>query len=227
MGIIVIAVISASNIATQNWAFEPITDPDQLRRLYDLYNFAVAGNASKNSQDSLVTDYPLPYKTTTTGQAGNTTTSLEPDLVAMSGPNCVVCYVPKTNGNCPSGTTQRKEGDSSSVCIQLNPRLLPENCHCTWQRCSWLRWTNLAGNRPSDQGREPLDGDGYLGQRGPYLLYVDKYQADRFAEFSLLVAAAASSTLNPSASAASSGANGKQPKAFAIPSSIIIGPVGQ
>jgi hypothetical protein len=198
--------IGGSNVATQNWAFEPITDPDQLRRLYDLYRFAVLGNASPVAQHFLLTDYPIPYKTTTDGNK----TSIAPDSIAMSGPNCVLCSVPPTNnGKCANGV-HRPEG----ACVRLNQRLLPMD----GTRSSWLRWTNLSAPNSREFSRSPRPGDIFLGQRGPIRLYVAYDQAERFAEFALFVTAAATSAPSPSA-AASSSAGGAKPKgAFATPS---------
>lgn len=201
--------INASNVSTQNWAFEPVTDTDQLRRLYDLYRFAVAGNNDNDAQSQLLSDYPLPYRTPSGG--GPPTI----DKSALTGPNCIVCDAgpPPTKGNC-----NRRPELPTTMCVGLNSRLLPgKGAHSPW-----LLWTNLTGTRLRDQGRQPSADDLYIGARGDYSLYVDKHQAEKFAEFALLIAAAASSAPNVS-SGASSGGNGPKPKgAVATPNSILL-----
>ena len=49
---------SASDLWSQNWAFQPVTDPEKLRRLRALYAFAVDGR-----EDLLRKRYPLISKT--------------------------------------------------------------------------------------------------------------------------------------------------------------------
>jgi hypothetical protein len=208
---------SASNVATQNWAFEPITDQDQLRRLYDLYRFAVSGNNNTSAQEQLVNDYPLPFKTMTV--SGTTSTVL--DMNAITGPNCVVCNAgtPAIGVQCKNlSPPAYKRPEFPEGCLVLNPRLLPKQN----TNSPWLRWTNLGRPHPGDEYRAPRRGDPLIGQRGNYLLYVDQDQADRFAEFALLIAGAANSS--PSSSSAT-GAGGNAPKAkgaIATPTGILL-----
>ena len=214
------ATISASNVATQNWAFEPIIDPDQLRRLYDLYRFAVAGNDEVWAQKQLIQDYPLSMKTTTPTGGGPSTTSV--DETALSGPNCVVCNANKPPIGLKCDSYESKpyyRPDAPGLCLRLNPRLLPRG-----NNGPWLRWTNLAGARPFDAGRQPETNDYFIGERGRFRLYVDADQGDRYAEFALLVAAAADSAPNPSSGASSAGGSAPKAKgAIATPNAILLG----
>jgi hypothetical protein len=212
--------LSASNSSTQNWAFEPITDQDQLRRLYDLYRFAVSGNNSTAAQDQLAADYPLPYKTTAAQPGGQSATA--PDPNGLVGPNCVLCDAKIAPIGLKCSSIHRAEKlyyrpELEGVCLKLNPRLLPGTTNL-----AWLRWTNLGEPHQVDEGRAARHGDLFIGQRGVYRLYVDQSQQDRFAEFALLITAAANSSPSPTSAASSAGNAPKAKGAIATPTGILL-----
>jgi hypothetical protein len=217
--------INGSNVATQNWAFEPVIDPDQLRRLYVLYRFAVQGNQDTDAQTYLILNYPLPLKATSSGSGTNAKTSIEVDSVALRGPNCVLCdpaYTASQKGRICLGRPEL----TRIACLIVNPRLLPavHQQGSPLRNARWLKWKSLPGAHTSDSVPPPYDDDLFLGQRGLYLLYVDKWQVDRFAEFSLFVETAATTSPNPWAGAGASGAGGTpRPKgAIATPTGILL-----
>src|SRR5215813_4187192 len=82
--------LSGTNVATQNWSFDPVNDADQLRRLYALYRFVIAGNDDPDSQKQLVKDYPIHYLAGNS-DGGMSTTPPRRDPEALFGPNCVLC----------------------------------------------------------------------------------------------------------------------------------------
>jgi hypothetical protein len=192
--------VGASNVATQNWAYDPVSDADQLRRLHALYRFAVEGNDKVSAQATLIRDYPLVYRQDKNG-------NLIIDDHALKGPNCVVCV-------CAHGGYKRSDAPKS--CLAPNRRLLPT----TGRR--WLLWTSLPGaNRPSSNP-PPSENDFLLGQYGFYLLYVDLNQADRLSQFELFIAAAATSA--PSPSGGGSSAPSKPKSSIAVTPGILLAP---
>ncbi len=84
--------ITGGNTANQSWGIDTIGDPDVLRRLYDLYRFAVDGNDCPFAQLALLRDYPLAYNLSTSGADG-TAPALTIDPNSMLGSNCVLCSV--------------------------------------------------------------------------------------------------------------------------------------
>ncbi len=86
--------ITGGNTANQSWGIDTIGDPDVLRRVYDLYRFAVDGNDCPHTQIALLRDYPLAYQMTN-GDANSKASSLAIDPNSMLGSNCVLCGVSK------------------------------------------------------------------------------------------------------------------------------------
>ncbi len=215
------AALSLSNVATQNWAYDPVSDPDQLARLYVLYRFAVMGNDNRYAQAMLARDYPLSYKTTTTGGSGSPSVTL-PDENALKGPNCVLCStnVTSTEADCVSQKAFPRD-DEKSLCLNINPRLLPPNYGRGRFAGRWLKWRSLPGAARPDSVPPPEQDDISLGQYGNYQLYLDKTQPQRFAQFQLFIAVAATSSPNPS-SAGGGGSPAKAKGATAIPTGIIL-----
>ncbi len=84
--------LTGGNTANQSWGIDTIGDPDVLRRVYDLYRFAVDGNDCPHTQIALLRDYPLAYQLTN-GGANSTAPTLAIDPNSMLGANCVLCGV--------------------------------------------------------------------------------------------------------------------------------------
>jgi len=196
--------LSGTNVATQNWSFEPVNDADQLRRLYALYRFVIAGNNDRDAQKQLLTDYPIHNVTSSGDTVGMRARDVPlPDPTALIGPNCVLC----TKGTENAANSEAACGlraipldivPKRALCI--NKRLLPSEKN----RAAWLRWT---GGRPCTSTRkdpyscDPQSGDLVIGQAGATTLYVDGNQPDRYPEFALFISAAAESSQSPSSSA--------------------------
>ncbi len=83
--------ITGGNTATQSWGVDTIGDPDQLRRLYDLYRFAVDGNDCPYAQLALLRDYPLTYSPNAETATSAAPPALSIDANSMLGANCVLC----------------------------------------------------------------------------------------------------------------------------------------
>ncbi|MGO8777874.1 MAG: hypothetical protein ACLQKK_02980 [Rhodomicrobium sp.] len=83
--------VTGGNTATQSWGVDTIGDPDQLRRLYDLYRFAVDGNDCPYAQLALLRDYPLTYSPNAEMATSATAPALSIDPNSMLGANCVLC----------------------------------------------------------------------------------------------------------------------------------------
>jgi hypothetical protein len=212
--------LGGNNVATQNWAFEPIHDADQLRRLYTLYRFAVLGNDNVIAQRQLIQDYPLHY-ITPTDSGGNAKGPSKPSLdpSALIGPNCVLCM--KNSGN--DGPTCRDRTffpNQPPMPLCINKRLLPLRDPLGYSLGPWLRWSDPADGGPPNP-RAARKGDIPIGRTLTRTLYVDGRQPDRYGEFVLFVSVAAESGASPSSSG---GAAGKQGKAAAQPAGILIGP---
>jgi hypothetical protein len=79
--------ITGGNTANQSWGVDTIGDADVLRRLYDLYRFAVTGNDQPCAQMALLNDYPLQYNVTSIA----TPAPLAIDPNSTIGSNCVLC----------------------------------------------------------------------------------------------------------------------------------------
>jgi hypothetical protein len=223
--------LGGNNVSTQNWAFEPIHDSDQLRRLYALYRFVVTGNDDENAQIQLIYDYPIHYVTPSAdSDAGKGRGSRDPvpDPTALLGPNCVLCLrgsdsAQYSNGasticrsrnvplSAPSLRTPNIQVQPTWLCI--NRRLLPDrDKYGNRGFGSWLRWTDLTDAGPACPQRRdgscvPRSGDIPIGQSRTRILYVDGNQPERFAEFMLFISVAAESGESPSAS--SSGRRGR------------------
>jgi hypothetical protein len=213
------AALSASNVATQNWAFDPVSDPDQLRRLFALYRFAVAGNNNEDAQATLAREYPLSYKTT-----GTTTQTTVVDDLSLKGPNCVVCTTNVSNEVTPCKVQPNayQRDDEKSLCVFINHRLLPLKDPVTRNLGGpWLKWKHLPTAMRPDSNPPPSNGDIFEGQFGSYLIYVDRWQADRFAQFQLFVDVAANSSQNLSSAGAGAGQQ-KTKSAIAVPAGIIL-----
>jgi hypothetical protein len=221
--------LNASNVASQNWAFDPVHEGDQLRRLYALYRFAVWGNADPAAQKYLACNYPLQYTPL------NDKKYLLDDS-AIYGPNCVLCACESENGGgrafyrqvlpgslgdyqagpkSPTGTSCSNVQRNPSLhrCFRVNKRLLPTE---DWTE-SWLRW-DVGRDEQAPYSRPPRDGDIPIGKHGLRRLYVDGGQPDRFAEFTIFIAVAASSADTTS----SGGGTGRKPKSQAAPTTFII-----
>jgi hypothetical protein len=170
--------INLSNTAQQSWNYSPISDPDQLRRLNDLYRFAVLGNDNPKAQAMLALDYPLTYYLDQTGK-----TTL--DRASINGSNCVICECSIKNGY----TRHALNGDKTEqICVTINSRLLPRQGFGRW-----LLWKSLPGASRSDSIPSPSPDDNLIGRYGKYLLYVDRDQMWMFSQFQLFIAVAARS----------------------------------
>lgn len=217
------ATISGSNVATQNWAYDPVSDPDQLRRLYALYRFAVSGNDKLSAQATLALDYPLAYRSS----GGAAAPSL--DTNALNGPNCVLCTTdllpPQQGGSCKQqgrkvGRAAYSRPDENALCVSVNPRLLPLRDQSGVSYGRWLKWSSVDGSSPSSEP-PPMEGDIRLGQFGNYVLFIDGRQPDRLAQFELFIAVAAASSQSPSSAGGAGGAQ-KTKGSTAIPTGIIL-----
>ena len=82
--------LTGGNTAVQSWGIDTIGDPDQLRRLYDLYRFAVDGNSCPYAETALLLDYPLTYSPTN-GGGDSSAPAVTIDAHSMIGANCVLC----------------------------------------------------------------------------------------------------------------------------------------
>ena len=81
--------ITGGNTATQSWGVDTIGDSDVLRRLYDLYRFAVSGDDSLAAEQALLNDYPLHYSITSANGIGPSSLAIDPNSII--GSNCVLC----------------------------------------------------------------------------------------------------------------------------------------
>jgi hypothetical protein len=208
--------INLSNTAQQSWSYSPISDPDQLRRLDDLYRFAVLGNDKLDAQRMLAMDYPLAYF-----QAPDGTPKLDPR--GINGSNCVICACSgKPNAysrTLMAGDRQymrpfiANSSKESQLCVVINPRLLPHNGFGRW-----LLWKSLPGAGRHDSIPAPSPDDNFIGRYGHYLLYVDRDQMWMFSQFQLFIAVAARSA--PAVPPPSPGGPGASPgltTTFALP----------
>ena len=81
--------LTGGNTGNQSWGIDTVGDPDILRRLYDLYRFAVLGNDSLDAQMALLNDYPIHYTVTSTAAVGPASLTVDPNSII--GSNCVLC----------------------------------------------------------------------------------------------------------------------------------------
>ncbi len=111
--------LTGGNTALQSWGVDTIGDPDQLRRLYDLYRFAVDGNNCPHSQLALLLDYPLAYSPTSGGgNNGGAAPGVSIDPHGMIGTNCVLCAETSASAP-PKGQPYARvcEGDDGSESV--------------------------------------------------------------------------------------------------------------
>ncbi len=106
--------LTGGNTANQSWGISTIGDPDVLRRLYDLYRFAVDGNDCPYAQLALLRDYPLAYNLTSSGANGNAP-ALTIDPNSMLGSNCVLCSV--TSASAGPASLQVCDGTDGSETV--------------------------------------------------------------------------------------------------------------
>jgi hypothetical protein len=209
--------IGGNNVATQNWAFEPVNDADPLRRLHALYRFAVTGNTQR-----LLQDYPIHY--IPSPRPGDSTPV--PDLTTLVGPNCVLCLkkdidnadaafcaprfivFPPALTEPPSTYYGRKSKPgfyTDEVCI--NKRLLPLR-----GLGHWLRWNDSNNGQFSCMRKSGVTcgirPDTLVGRYGTRFFYVDADQPDRFSEFAMFISVAAESSGSPSSATANRGRRG-------------------
>jgi hypothetical protein len=112
--------------------------------------------------------------------------------------------------------------DEKSLCVFINHRLLPLKDPVTRNLGGpWLKWKHLPTAMRPDSNPPPSNGDIFEGQFGSYLIYVDRWQADRFAQFQLFVDVAANSSQNLSSAGAGAGQQ-KTKSAIAVPAGIIL-----
>jgi hypothetical protein len=210
------------DVRTQNYSFQLITDPKQLWRLKALYRFVIDGNEEK-----FVEDFPPLYKTVTMQRNAclhdaskhnaivyGTGTTTDPNSALPNQPftSCITQY-----GGGGTTPTMSMGTDSFSILIPDEHYRIGPTClvcrKCNGRRSvlvandklkgRWLHWRSLPGATRSDNYD---DNDIPLGQYGHYELFVDRNQADKFADFSIFALAA--STLTDSAVSGGSGGGG-------------------
>lgn len=120
--------LTGGNTANQSWGIDTIGDPDVLRRLYDLYRFAVDGNDCPHAQLALLLDYPLAYSPAnggTNGGAASPGLSIDPN--SMIGANCVLCGVNTASASPDPDYPQVCDGDDGTVSVTAI-RAVPGTC---------------------------------------------------------------------------------------------------
>jgi hypothetical protein len=215
---------SGTDVRTQNWAYAPITNAFQARRLMALYRYAVNGD-----DELLRKTYPKIFQSVThtrnvclLDDKGNPVTisatkgadKPPPGQAAIdvSFSRCVTSWgsgnqLTATTGS-DSSTTMRPDpyylqGPGCVLCISsaykrklvVNPRLSGH----------WLHWrasTGASGTRPDTYN----EGDISLGRFGHYELFVDPHQSEKFPEFVAFILAA--STQSDTGGGSSAGGGG-------------------
>ena len=197
---------------TQNWSYTPVVDPDQLRRLRTLYNFALFGDSEgyinlPQSRLSFVREYPLVRKSIklTYGPNGNA-------IPPAGTPYCPTLWKPEGGDNeyhCNSLTASVQIPDElylepptcvlcladryahyrSPGSIQLNPRI-KKYLH------GWVKFDTF-----------DVDQDEFLGVYGSHFLYIAKADRWKLAEFTMFVLSATKDGNSPNGTGPATAAN--------------------
>lgn len=208
----------------QNWSYTPVVDPDQLRRLRTLYNFALFGDNQgyinlPQSRLTFIDEYPLVRKAISLTYGGNSNNPSPP----AGTPYCPTLWRPEGGGteyHCNTLTASVQipdelylepptcvlcltgQADShyrGAASIQLNPRI-KKHLH------GWLKFDIFDRDR-----------DEYLGTYGSHAIYIAKSDRWKLAEFTMFVLSATKDGNNPNGTgAASSSSKGAASSAVLI-----------